>query len=192
MPLIGELQHNNMGLCHCHSNGFSWRALIVWTTLVTNMLNSFFGVGCPQEEYEALLEFRASYNRTGLSSWGKQRDCCLWERVICDNSTKQVAELQLSDFLTYQLVTYGILDVQSWKLNLSIFSSFRELRHLNLSADYISGSLSSAGKPHIHLNLFFFFFFSLLLIISYCYIASLFLLDKMSKFIIFIYRHIRA
>nr|CAD1824972.1 unnamed protein product [Ananas comosus var. bracteatus] len=133
-----------MGLCHCHSNGFSWRALIVWTTLVTNMLNSFFGVGCPQEEYEALLEFRASYNRTGLSSWGKQRDCCLWERVICDNRTKQVTELQLSDFLTYQLVTYGLLDVQSWKLNLSIFSSFRELRHLNLSADYISGSLSSA------------------------------------------------
>ncbi|OAY79708.1 hypothetical protein ACMD2_23503 [Ananas comosus] len=101
-----------MGLYYHHSinDGFSGRALIIMRiTLVIviismMMLSSKFGVGCPAEEYEALLEFKASCNGTwSPPSWGKQRDCCLWERVVCNNSTEQVTELHPSElFWSYQ------------------------------------------------------------------------------------------
>nr|CAD1824973.1 unnamed protein product [Ananas comosus var. bracteatus] len=86
----------------------------------------FAGVGCPAEEYEALLELKASCNGTSPPSWGKHRDCCLWERVVCDNSTEQVTELHLSElFWSYQPEgNWNLYEDQSWQLNLSIFSSF--------------------------------------------------------------------
>ncbi|XP_020106229.1 receptor-like protein 12 [Ananas comosus] len=142
-----------MGLYYHHSinDGFSRRALIIMriTLLIVIismiMLSSKFGVGCPVEEYEALLEFKASCNGTSPPSWGKHSDCCLWERVICNNNTKQVSELHLHDLFWsyYPEGNWNLYEAQSWHLNLSIFSSFRELRHLDLSFNPFTGLLSS-------------------------------------------------
>ncbi|XP_020081019.1 probable LRR receptor-like serine/threonine-protein kinase At4g36180 isoform X2 [Ananas comosus] len=142
-----------MGLYYHHSinDGFSGRALIIMRiTLVIviismMMLSSKFGVGCPVEEYEALLELKASCNGTSPPSWGKHRDCCLWERVVCDNNTKQVTELHLYDLFWYYYPEGNeiLYEAQSWQLNLSIFSSFRELRYLDLSWNRFTGLLSS-------------------------------------------------
>jgi hypothetical protein len=67
------------------------------------------------------------------SSWGHGDDCCLWEGITCDNSTRQILRLDLSSM--YQSIR-GAIEVPCWNLNLTIFSSFRELQLLDFSRNY--------------------------------------------------------
>ena len=87
-----------------------------------------------------------SYPKTG--SWKEDKDCCTWDGVVCDNSTRHVIALDLSC---------------SW-LNGSIHSNstlflLRHLRSLNLAGNDFDGSLISPefGKFQslTHLNLSF-------------------------------------
>nr|XP_029117842.1 receptor-like protein 15 [Elaeis guineensis] len=117
---------------------YSRLAILLWTSLIVVLCNCSSSFGCPSEEYEALLELRSSLlhnDYTSPPTWGRGRDCCLWKRVICSNSTKQVSKLMLSWLVEYD-------QFKQWRLDFNIFSSFHELRQLNLSGNQIVGSLS--------------------------------------------------
>ena len=124
-----------------HFVSYSRLGILLWTSLIVVLCNCSFTFECPSEEYEALLELRSSLlhnNYTSPPTWGRGRDCCLWKRVICNNSTKQVSKLMLSSIVEFD-------QLKQWRLNFSIFSSFHELRQLNLSDNQIVGSLSQMG-----------------------------------------------
>ena len=124
----------------------SWGCLflILCVTVVHSMFPS--SSGCFVEERAALMNISSSLvgaKSEVPSSWGHGDDCCSWERITCDNSTRRILRLDL--FLIYQSVpTYGsdgsesveVMEVPCWNLNLTIFSSFRELQLLDFSGNY--------------------------------------------------------
>ncbi|GLT52795.1 hypothetical protein SLA2020_261140 [Shorea laevis] len=103
----------------------------------------------------ALLEFKAFVKSGGhdaddlLPSWvnltDPNDDCCKWERVTCDHSTKgHVIELSLNNTRQFDISSFSIFDhTNSWYLNISLFQPFKELRILNLSFNVISGWIQS-------------------------------------------------
>ncbi|KAJ4946679.1 hypothetical protein NE237_014307 [Protea cynaroides] len=119
-----------------------WISLILLFQL-HNYLNC---LGCLEEERIALLEFKkASYNTwqsiddgyDKLPSWqiddegGSDVDCCSWERVYCNTTTGRVIQLSLD----YSYDRF----VDDCYLNVSLFSTFKELQHLNLSYNGFRG-----------------------------------------------------
>ncbi|XP_031131564.1 receptor-like protein 14 [Ipomoea triloba] len=95
-------------------------------------------VGCEEEERRALLRLRDDVfnypNGTiALPSWGDEaeKDCCMWERVKCDQSNHHVTQLSLAE-------------IRLWSsdlifLNTSLFLPFRELQNLRLDSNRIRG-----------------------------------------------------
>ncbi|XBI88195.1 hypothetical protein VPH35_026183 [Triticum aestivum] len=66
-----------------------------------------------------------------ISSWiCFSFDCCSWERVTCNSSTRRISHLDL--FQDLPQYSPGMRD-GCWNLNLKIFSSFRELQLLDFS-----------------------------------------------------------
>ena len=100
--------------------------------------------GCLEGERLGLLELKAflssnsSSDYDNLQSWADdtEADCCVWERVKCNHTTKHVMDLLLGD------VTYGT-DV--WLLNFSYFAPFKQLIRLDLSADNFEGWVDIEG-----------------------------------------------
>ena len=130
--------HFMMRNCY-HLVRYSRLAILLWTLLIVVLCNYSPCFGCPLEEYETLIKLKSSIlhnNKTSPHTWGKGRDCCLWERVTCTNNTQQVSKLNLS----------SLLDLAYGQLNFSIFSSFHELRLLNLSNNAIGGLQSQTGQ----------------------------------------------
>ncbi|KAL5988075.1 hypothetical protein ACLOJK_035838 [Asimina triloba] len=107
--------------------------------------------GCTLEERGALLQLKSSLKEPAgspfLASWGNGSDCCQWERVVCDNNTKNIVQLSLSQVKVaiYSFNTSEILPFSEWHLNLSLFNSFKQLRRLFLDRNQIIGSLPSKG-----------------------------------------------
>ncbi|WCJ40504.1 receptor like protein 14 [Euphorbia peplus] len=96
--------------------------------------------GCFEEERLALLHFKTFVQSNGadadllLPSWTPltSPDCCQWERVTCNSTTRRVIKLSLND--TRQIHFDGYYeDLSAWYLNVSMFAPFKELRSLNLS-----------------------------------------------------------
>ncbi|XP_019169558.1 PREDICTED: LRR receptor-like serine/threonine-protein kinase FLS2 [Ipomoea nil] len=90
--------------------------------------------GCDEEERIALLRLRDAFNgTTALSSWGdgKETDCCMWERVNCDQSNHHVIQLSLADI--------WLSSSDDFFLNASLFLPFRELQNLSLRLNTIRG-----------------------------------------------------
>ncbi|XP_031131508.1 receptor-like protein 9a [Ipomoea triloba] len=94
--------------------------------------------GCEEEERRALLRLRDDVfnypNGTiALPSWDEEeKDCCMWERVKCDQSNHHVTQLSLAHI------------IRLWSsdpifLNTSLFLPFRELRNLSLVDNNIRG-----------------------------------------------------
>jgi hypothetical protein len=102
--------------------------------------------GCAIEERIALMRIRSllvEANSEVPASWGRSGDCCSWERVRCNSSTR-VSDLNLysmyfpqSNSNTEGQATVKIEDGCSpWNLRLTIFSSFHELQLLDLSSNF--------------------------------------------------------
>ncbi|GAY53100.1 hypothetical protein CUMW_146770 [Citrus unshiu] len=124
---------------------------------------------CHDHERSALLNFKESLviNQTASSypsaypkvaSWKldeKDRDCCSWDGVKCDEDTGHVVELDLASSCLYgsinstsslfQLVHLQRLSLFDNNFNFSEIPSeilnFSRLTHLNLSESYFSGQI---------------------------------------------------
>ena len=94
-----------------------------------------------------------SYPKTG--SWKEVKDCCTWDGVVCDNTTRHVIALDLScswlnGFIHSNSTVFLLRHLRS--LNLagnafypslisSEFGRFQSLTHLNLSCSDFSGEI---------------------------------------------------
>ncbi|KAJ4967598.1 hypothetical protein NE237_019447 [Protea cynaroides] len=126
----------------------------LWASLVLlfQLHNYKNCLGCLEEEKIALLEFKKTFHNIWkssddgydhLPSWrvddvrGSDVDCCSWERVYCNATTGRVIQLSLEN------LNDNILD--DCYLNISLFSAFKELRHLNLSYNRFNGWINNEG-----------------------------------------------
>ena len=117
---------------------FWWWVVLV---LVQFGINGCFG--CWEQERIALLQLKASminkesgYIPSWITSWdsaNKESDCCDWERVKCNITTRRVIQLHLN------VITYD------WYLNASLFLPFEELQCLYLVYNYIPGWVPNEG-----------------------------------------------
>jgi hypothetical protein len=125
----------------CYLSWGCW--LLVLCVVHTMFLSSS---GCFVDERVALMDISSWFMSSKSevpSSWGHGDDCCLWEGITCDNSTRRILRLDLS-FLYQSIRTDGsdgsvsiqAMEVPCWNLNLTIFSSFRELQLLDFSGNY--------------------------------------------------------
>nr|POE61279.1 polygalacturonase inhibitor [Quercus suber] len=78
---------------------------LIWFLSATFSLSFYFfkaesisNVSCNQKDKQALLTLKRGLTDHGhvLSSWSDHKDCCIWDRVFCDNKTGRVSELHLS------------------------------------------------------------------------------------------------
>ncbi|KAK2973695.1 hypothetical protein RJ640_003569 [Escallonia rubra] len=99
-------------------------------------LQSYGSLGCWEDERAGLMKLKDAFDgptgSSALSSWGggEERDCCKWERVVCDNATKRVSRLSLSEARDSRNL---------WSLDPSLFLPFQELQNLNLGDDALIG-----------------------------------------------------
>ncbi|KAJ6354286.1 hypothetical protein OIU76_003186 [Salix suchowensis] len=111
--------------------------------------------GCLEEERNGLLSIKALIDPNSvhwqLSDWTANQedmaDCCAWYGVGCDNTTRRVVQLSLSDARDKRL--------GDWLLNASLFLPFEELQSLDLSANRLVGCFENQGWP-----IFIFLYFS--------------------------------
>ncbi|KAF3972560.1 hypothetical protein CMV_003956 [Castanea mollissima] len=94
-----------------------------------------------------------SYPKTG--SWKEDKDCCTWDGVVCDNSTRHVIALDLSCSWLYGSIPSNStlfllrhlrsLNLAGNDFDLSLispeFGKFQSLTHLNLSNSLFSGEI---------------------------------------------------
>ncbi|XP_037487667.1 receptor-like protein 13 [Triticum dicoccoides] len=127
----------DMGTTRC----LPWGSLsLVMFLLLQSMVQ--LSSACSTEERAVLMDIRSSLRRAhSLVSpdlWGHDDDeCCSWETVTCNNTTRRVTHLDLS-------LVYASDAGDHWYLNLSVFSAFHELQSLDLSLN-IPSSLSFQG-----------------------------------------------
>ncbi|KAB1222683.1 LRR receptor-like serine/threonine-protein kinase GSO2 [Morella rubra] len=119
---------------------FWWWFMLVLFSLC---INGCFG--CLEEERIALLQLKASINYpngSSLSGWdesaNKLSDCCQWEGVECNNTTRHVIRLDLSFLMEYPTQ-------KDRYLNASLFLPFHKLNYLDLSDNGISGWVPNEG-----------------------------------------------
>ncbi|XVF65216.1 hypothetical protein PTKIN_Ptkin09bG0229500 [Pterospermum kingtungense] len=96
---------------------------------------------CSEHERIALLQLKPFFNH--LNSWVEEvngLDCCQWERVECNTSSRGVIGLSLNFTKgpNDQSWDWG-LNVKDWYLNASLFLPFKELKHLYLPGNGIAG-----------------------------------------------------
>ena len=118
-----------MGAC------FASHVLFLLYFFVATLSLSFFfkaesnsTVSCNDKEKQALLSFKNGFINSEilLSSWTKQKDCCRWDGVRCDNITGRVTELHLNfSWDSDEDYNYGK------RLGGAISHSLLELEHLN-------------------------------------------------------------
>ncbi|KAL4611712.1 hypothetical protein ACB092_08G145300 [Castanea dentata] len=98
------------------------------------------------------LHSYASYPKTG--SWKEDKDCCTWDGVVCDNSTRHVIALDLSYswlygsipsnstlFLLRHLRSLNLAGNDFQSIISPEFGNFQSLTHLNLSLNCFYGEI---------------------------------------------------
>ncbi|KAI8570592.1 hypothetical protein RHMOL_Rhmol01G0047300 [Rhododendron molle] len=98
--------------------------------------------GCLEKERNALLQLKHSINfpyYPWLPSWKEDdsMDCCHWERVECNSTTRRVIKLELNYTRAYWS--------EDWHLNVSILLPFESLRSLDLSGNRLRGFVQNEG-----------------------------------------------
>ncbi|MFQ6653095.1 hypothetical protein Gotur_024666 [Gossypium turneri] len=94
---------------------------------------------CLEHERIALLHLKPFFNYGNqLKSWVevKGSDCCKWERVECNTTTRRLMQLSLN---------YTTSNMEYWYFNASMFLPFEELKGLYLSGNTIGGDLENEG-----------------------------------------------
>ncbi|KAJ9561329.1 hypothetical protein OSB04_006489 [Centaurea solstitialis] len=130
---------------------YSWLMMMM---IIGSVMVSGIEGGCIQEERNALLQIKTSLiDLYGLDvdhflpSWVDDgRECCDWERVMCNTTTGHVTDLSLRNVM-------GIPDYQyydtycriNWPLNVSLFLHFKELTSLNLSMNCLDDGIVNTG-----------------------------------------------
>ncbi|KAG8499836.1 hypothetical protein CXB51_006271 [Gossypium anomalum] len=101
---------------------------------------------CLEHERIALLHLKPFFNYriNQLQSWVevKGSDCCKWERVECNNTTRRLIQLSLNSTKWDDNMEYNMDDRN---LNASMFLPFEELKRLYLSGNAIGGNLENEG-----------------------------------------------
>ena len=126
--------------------------LLLCATIVSVQI--YGSKGCFQEEKTALIDFKEYLKLQNdsisplLPSWvnNPSSDCCHWERVTCNSSSGHVIQLSLDSL--YVNGSAEKMESQwrgSLRLNLTLFLSFKELRSLSLSSNYISDFILTKG-----------------------------------------------
>ncbi|KAB1670879.1 hypothetical protein [Gossypium barbadense] len=105
---------------------------------------------CLEHERIALLHLKPFFNsRDELKSWVevKGSDCCKWERVECNTTTRRLIQLSLNSSKWEDSMGYNTnnRNLNAWYLNTSMFLPFEELKSLYLSGNAISGNLENEG-----------------------------------------------
>ncbi|KAK3006444.1 hypothetical protein RJ639_015954 [Escallonia herrerae] len=112
-------------------------------------LQSYGSLGCLEDERAGLMKLKDAFHNpawsTALPSWGggEERDCCKWEKVVCDNATKRVSQLSLS-----QARYFG----NRWFLDASLFLPFQELQSLSLANDALAELTNLTKLEMLHLG----------------------------------------
>ncbi|KAJ9162636.1 hypothetical protein P3X46_022395 [Hevea brasiliensis] len=95
--------------------------------------------GCLENERNALLQLRASFNhpqRISLFSWGLHTDdCCKWKNIHCSSTTGRVSKLSIR----------GDYSAVEWCFNASLFLSFQEMTSLSLRNNHIIDCVENEG-----------------------------------------------
>ncbi|KAI4317817.1 hypothetical protein L6164_025655 [Bauhinia variegata] len=92
--------------------------------------------GCLKQENDALLRLKAHFGNPGRSfHWVNGSDCCHWESVVCNTTTRRVVQLNLY-----------FSDEEGGKLNMSDFHAFEDLTSLDLSWNNIAACVQSEGS----------------------------------------------
>jgi hypothetical protein len=99
--------------------------------------------GCLEEERIGLLEIQSLIDPDGISlrHWVDSSNCCEWPEIECDNTTKRVIQLSLSEARDYSL--------GDWVLNASLFQPFKELQSLDLGYTRLVGCMENEGKFNV-------------------------------------------
>jgi len=97
--------------------------------------------GCLEEERIGLLEIQSLIDPDGVSwidHWvDNNSNCCEWDGIECDNTTRRVIQLSLFGRRDWHL--------SDWVLNASLFLPFKELQSLELGDNGLVGCLENEG-----------------------------------------------
>ncbi|KAK6233573.1 hypothetical protein QUC31_005979 [Theobroma cacao] len=114
----------------------------LWILLIVLFLEGWLcSDACWEHERIALLQLKPFFNRYDhLNSWleAKGSDCCQWEMVECNSSTRRVIGLSLN-------YTSSSWKEDHWYLNASLFLPFKELKSLYLPGNHIAGCIENEG-----------------------------------------------
>ncbi|KAJ9561048.1 hypothetical protein OSB04_006208 [Centaurea solstitialis] len=130
---------------------YSWLMMMM---IIGSVMVSGIEGGCIQEERNALLQIKTSLiDLYGLDvdhflpSWVDDgRECCDWERVMCNTTIGHVTDLSLRNVMgipDYQY--YDTCRMINWPLNVSVFLHFEELTSLNLSRNCLDDGIVNTG-----------------------------------------------
>ncbi|XVF88263.1 hypothetical protein PTKIN_Ptkin19aG0035800 [Pterospermum kingtungense] len=111
-----------------------------WILVTVFLLEGWSSKGCLEHERIALLQLKFFFdNPDSLSNWVdvKGSDCCQWERVECNITSRQVIRLFLNS-TRHMRRPYG-------NLNASLFLPFEKLKSLYLSGNQIAGFVNNEG-----------------------------------------------
>jgi len=96
--------------------------------------------GCLEEERIGLLEIQSLIdpNHLSLRDWRLANgNCCEWDGIECDNTTRRVIQLSLFGRRDWHL--------GDWVLNASLFQPFKELQSLDLGETGLVGCMENEG-----------------------------------------------
>ncbi|XP_058004625.1 receptor-like protein 14 isoform X4 [Hevea brasiliensis] len=121
----------------------------LWVLLVIVFVQMNGCRACLEKERIGLLEFKAFLKSNcelidNLDSWVEDRmsDCCGWDRVKCNTTSRRVVDLSLNEVLTFS-------DPKTCSLNLSMFYPFEELLGLDLSDNWFYGWIHPAAFANL-------------------------------------------